>query len=203
LVLFTGDLLQPLNPRNLDDEIENISVLLESIEAPLGAYGVIGNVDPWMETNWLKRLRGMRVLNGEAVELEWQGKALHLYGVSFKGGAHGEMDKIQPWFESLPKDEYSIVIGHYPDYVLGLNELPIDLCLAGHTHGGQVVVPGFGPIVTFSSVPRNMASGFHEIGNTRINVSTGVGCERAAGVPMIRVFCPPDFAVFDISPQSE
>ncbi|MDP8243145.1 MAG: metallophosphoesterase [Candidatus Hinthialibacter antarcticus] len=201
LVLFTGDLLQPLIYKTIDQEIEKISVLFEKIDAPLGVYGVIGNVDPWMEEKRLKKLRGIKILNGEGVTLDWHGKAIHLYGVSYNGSARGEADKIRPWFESLPEDELSLVIGHYPDYVLGLNELPIDLCFAGHTHGGQIVLPGFGPIVTFSSVPKNMARGFHEYGKTRINVSAGVGCERAAGVPKIRVFCPPDFAIFEISPQ--
>ena len=203
LVLFTGDLLQPIKYKTIELEIEKISLLFEKINAPLGVYGVIGNVDGWMENKRLHKLRGMTILNGEGVKLDWHGKPVHLYGVSYQGSARGELSNIQPWFEALPQDELSIVIGHYPDYVLGLNELPIDLCLAGHTHGGQIVAPGFGPIVTFSSVPRWMARGFHEYGKTRINVSAGVGCERAAGVPKIRVFCPPDFAVFEFSGEKE
>ncbi len=203
LVLFTGDLLQPIIDKQIDNEIEKISVLLEQIDAPLGVYGVVGNVDGWMEEWRLSKLRGMTILNGKGVKLDWHEKAIHLYGVSFQGSMRGHLAAIRPWFESIPDDEYSIVIGHYPDYILDHSDLPIDLCLAGHIHGGQIVIPGFGPIVTFSAVPRWMSRGFHEYGNTRINVSAGVGCERAAGVPKIRVFCPPEFSVFEISGEND
>ena len=48
-----------------------------------------------------------------------------------------------------------ILVAHRPDVIFDLSPSSrIDLTVAGHTHGGQVVVPGFGPLVTLSHVPR-------------------------------------------------
>jgi predicted MPP superfamily phosphohydrolase len=74
----------------------------------------------------------------------------------------------------------------------------IDLALAGHTHGGQVVVPFFGPLLTLSDVPRHVAAGgVHELGPVRVHVSRGVGMERGSA-PQIRFFCPPEICLLTL-----
>ena len=83
-------------------------------------------------------------------------------------------------------------MSHRPDTVL---ELPpdsrVDLTVAGHTHGGQIVLPGFGPLVTLSDVPRSVArGGLHTVDGNRIYVSPGVGLQRGQA-PQVRLFSPP------------
>ena len=74
----------------------------------------------------------------------------------------------------------------------------IDLVVAGHTHGGQVVVPGFGPIITLSGVPRAVAAGgLHEMNGNRIYVSRGAGSEQGQA-PRIRLFCPPEVSILEL-----
>ena len=74
----------------------------------------------------------------------------------------------------------------------------INLVVAGHTHGGQVVVPGFGPPITLSGVPRAVAAGgLHAMNGNRIYVSRGAGCEQGQA-PRIRLFCPPEVSILEV-----
>lgn len=101
--------------------------------------------------------------------------------------------------DGCPEEDVNILLGHAPDYILSLGHLSIDLCLAGHTHGGQVRIPFFGPPITLSRVPREWARGMHEVGNTRINVSAGVGSEHMMDLPAIRFNCPTEISVIELS----
>jgi predicted MPP superfamily phosphohydrolase len=75
-----------------------------------------------------------------------------------------------------------------------------DIILAGHTHGGQVCVPGVGALVTNCDIPRRQASGFsswHSGGHdSLINVSAGLGTSIYAPV---RFACPPEASVIDVA----
>jgi predicted MPP superfamily phosphohydrolase len=75
--------------------------------------------------------------------------------------------------------------------------VPVDLALAGHTHGGQVVLPFVGALYTKTSLPRAYASGLHDFGGILVNVSAGVGMERGTA-PQIRFLCPPEISVIDV-----
>ena len=74
----------------------------------------------------------------------------------------------------------------------------MDLTIAGHTHGGQVRIPFFGPPITLSRVPRRVAGGgLHELQGNAIYVSRGVGCERASA-PRVRLNCPPEVSLLTL-----
>jgi predicted MPP superfamily phosphohydrolase len=92
-----------------------------------------------------------------------------------------------------------ILLSHRPDAVLGLEQSSrVDLTVAGHTHGGQVVVPGFGPLMTMSEVPRDVArGGLHRLMGNPIYVSPGVGMERRQA-PQVRLFARPSVGVLEL-----
>ena len=81
-----------------------------------------------------------------------------------------------------------------------------DLMLAGHTHGGQVVIPFYGPLTFFGDdrakqVPRDMWSGFFSYANGgHLWITRGSGLERG-WAPRIRLFCPAEICVIDIIPE--
>jgi predicted MPP superfamily phosphohydrolase len=101
--------------------------------------------------------------------------------------------------KSAPARDLRIVIGHNPNFVQDLAEasVGVDLALAGHTHGGQVVLPLFGPPITQMSLPRRYASGLHDYRGIPLHVSAGIGMERGTA-PQIRFNCPPEISVIEV-----
>lgn len=98
-----------------------------------------------------------------------------------------------------PADRFHIVLGHSPDFALGRVEA--DLLVAGHTHGGQVRLPGLGPLLTMSRVPRSWAAGVTSLQDGRtLVVSRGIGMERGAA-PRLRFLCRPELVVIDVVPR--
>jgi predicted MPP superfamily phosphohydrolase len=101
-----------------------------------------------------------------------------------------------------PRADLRVVFGHSPDFVRALaGWAPVDLALAGHTHGGQVVLPGFGPLVTLSRLPRRYAGGLNDYAGIPLHVSRGVGLERGSAPP-IRFLCPPEVSLLRLRSES-
>lgn len=202
LVIFTGDLLQPLKPATSKSELPKIDKLLRTLTPRLGVIAVGGDVDPPNRLELKTGLGGMVLLEDGAIQIDTGGGRLNLYGMDLLE-SHGDGDfhpEIEEWFGKAPPADFTILIGHAPDYVLGIPNLPIDLCLAGHTHGGQIRIPFYGPLLTLSKIPRELARGLHTVGATRLNVSAGIGCEHAEGIPNIRVNCPPEMTLIELVP---
>jgi uncharacterized protein len=145
----------------------------------------------------------LRILENKSISIKTDSGVVNILGLSnpLSRDQAGARRIVSDWFNSIDTNSFSIVLGHSPDYVLGISELPIDLCLAGHTHGGQIRIPLFGPIITLSKVPRKLARGFHEVGRTWLDVSAGIGSEHADGIPPIRIHCPPEMTLIELVPN--
>ncbi len=93
--------------------------------------------------------------------------------------------------------EVDIAIGlvHTPDVVSEWVLSGFDLVLAGHTHGGQVRVPGIGALVTNSALPNALAGGLTRIGDGWLHVSPGLGTGRFAP---IRFNCRPEVTLLSL-----
>lgn len=201
LAVHTGDLLQPLPPATYDSEIPRMRELLASLAPPGGLFGVPGDTDWFIPMRDPQEFGGMKVLNSHAAEVNFDGARVRLLGLSLAESRSDVSRRVADWLAAGRPDDLHIVLGHAPDYALSLADLPVDLCLAGHTHGGQIRLPFFGPPVTLSAVPRAWARGFREIGRARLNVSAGVGCEHAGGLPCIRFNCPPEMTLIELRPR--
>ena len=93
-------------------------------------------------------------------------------------------------------DRFHLVLGHVPNFALG--QIEADLLVAGHTHGGQVRIPGIGPIITHSRIPLAWAAGLTPLpGGGKLLVSRGIGMERGYAPPM-RFLCRPELVVIDL-----
>ncbi len=200
LILHTGDLLQPIPPQTYDSEAPKIARLIRSLDAPLGIYGVYGDTDLSLHRFDSHDLGGYKILEDDNHVIEIGDTQLNILGLSLNSSAQGNMPLLHKWLKESDEGEFRIVYGHRPDYLMNITEYGIDLCLAGHTHGGQVVVPFVGPLVTASHVPNEWARGFHKVGKIRFNVSAGIGSEHDIGLPSIRVNCPPEITLFQLLP---
>jgi predicted MPP superfamily phosphohydrolase len=196
LILLPGDLMQCTGPGHRERAVVQFRALLAELHAPLGVWFAHGNCD-WPPTV-ARAFEGtdVRILRNETVRLAHGGREVVLAGADMGGRAADFLDGLG---RDLGEREVLLLMAHYPDAVL---ELPpharVDLTIAGHTHGGQVRLPFFGPPITLSRVPRRVAGGgLHELAGNRVYVSRGVGCERASA-PRVRLNCPPEVTLMTL-----
>jgi len=138
----------------------------------------------------------VRLLYDRSVTIEVKDRRITLCGVQLSTLASGHRRAVDELQTAAGDADIRVLVAHYPDAVLELDgKSRVDLVVAGHTHGGQVQVPLFGPPITLSSVPRSIAAGGlgHHRGNA-IWVSRGVGCERGQS-PRMRFLCPPEVSI--------
>lgn len=102
---------------------------------------------------------------------------------------------------ATPTDSLSLLVAHRPDAVYDVpDNADIDLVISGHTHGGQIAIPLFGPPVTFSDVDRSVAAGgLGIVDGIPLYVSSGVGLERHQA-PQVRFGVRPEVAIIDVYP---
>jgi predicted MPP superfamily phosphohydrolase len=200
LIVLTGDYVQPRVGSSRARPTADLNALLRAwrFDAPLGAYAVRGDVD----ADWPRVFDKTPVttLTGELVTRGLPGGVtLSLVGIT-PSMSHGRDRKhLLELASRAPQDSLRLVIGHGPDFVLSLADTGlVDLALAGHTHGGQVVLPLIGPPFTKTRIARRYASGLNDYAGIPIHVSPGVGMERGTA-PQIRFLCPPEISVLDVS----
>lgn len=112
---------------------------------------------------------------------------------------HVGRDRLEEALDGVPQDAWIIVLAHSPDIILRPLSRRARLIFAGHTHGGQVCLPGFGALYTRTRVSRRYASGVHQLGNTTLVVSRGAGTTRLP----IRIFCPAEMTLWCLTRKEE
>jgi uncharacterized protein len=158
-------------------------------------YGVLGNHDTICMVPGLEAM-GIRLLLNESDVIERGGQRLHLGGIDdahFYG-----MENIEKATAAIPHDEFSILISHTPEVYRQAAHADFNLLLSGHTHGGQICLPGGIPITLDSILPRSMGSGawkYHDmIGYTSVGAGSSI-------VP-VRFNCPPEITLHHLRPSS-
>ena len=199
VILIPGDLFQAPH-EVLEEEGPGLRDLLATLDAPGGVYFVRGDVDRDSRVATLLGGTGIVILDDRVVRVQVRDRTL-LIGGTRKEYSSDAADLVRDELRAASGGaEITVLLSHRPDTVLGLPpSAGIDLTVSGHTHGGQIALPGFGPLTTLSQVPRQVgAGGLHEVDGNRLYVSTGVGMERGQA-PQIRFFVPPSVAVLELT----
>jgi uncharacterized protein len=210
LVVLTGDYITDSTA-----PIESLARSLQNLQSPLGTYAILGNHDhyrPGFQATVTQALTqvGIHVLWNQ-IAYPW-GAEFPIVGLADAWSR--EFDPA-PVFAKVPPTTPRLVLSHNPDTAELLQAWRVDLQLSGHTHGGQVVVPGLGAVagwldrgrVYLSSRFRHLpfgcrqqivrhwewSEGFHTIGNNQLYVNRGLGT-YAPG----RLFCPPEVTIITL-----
>ncbi len=202
LVLYTGDFLQLQKGKDFEEEWRKLHDLFKTLTPRLGIYAVYGDTELELYSKSPKEVLPLRLLSTRSEEFSFEGGEISIYGLNLFNSKSPQWASrgIETWLSKTSDKTFKIVLGHAPDYALNLKDSPIDLCLAGHTHGGQVKLPFLGPLIIDSSVPKNWAQGFRKIGVPYLNVSAGAGSNRYDGLPPIRFNCPTEITLINIIP---
>lgn len=203
LVVLPGDLWAASPQRFRELRPDLVELLGALIDTTHHVVMVVGDTDNLPGLQGLADETGVVLLANEIWEHDVAGQDIVIAGTTLPVGERSSIDEsLLAELRSVPDDQLTIMVSHRPDAVLGLDEsTPVDLVIAGHTHGGQVAVPGLGPLVTFSDVPRSAAGGGASIVNGRaLYVSAGVGLERNQA-PQIRFGVPPEVGILDLVPS--
>jgi uncharacterized protein len=158
-------------------------------------YGVLGNHDTICMVPGLEAL-GIRMLLNESDVIERDGQRLHLSGIDdahFYG-----MDDIEKAAAAIPRDEFSILITHTPEVYRQAADAGFNLLLSGHTHGGQICLPGGIPITLDSILPRSLGSGPWQYRDMIGYTSVGAG----SSVVPVRFNCPPEVTLHHLHRSS-
>ena len=194
LIMLTGDFLSTSyndDPRALAD----LAVLLGQLHAPGGIYAVWGTQDvdlPEVLRPTMEEL-GIVILEDRAQEIEVASRRLWLMGVSPTRDLAADAARLAELVAAAPAGIPKLLLYHTPDLMPQAAALGIDLYLAGHTHGGQWRLPGFGAILTSSRYWKRYEAGLYCQGKTYMYVCRGLGLE-GFGAPRARFFCPPEIA---------
>jgi predicted MPP superfamily phosphohydrolase len=93
-------------------------------------------------------------------------------------------------------ERFGMAVMHSPDSAPETAALGYDLLVAGHTHGGQVRVPGAGALVTNCSMPRRLVSGLISMGSATLHTSPGLGTSKYAP---FRFWCRPEATLLELT----
>lgn len=180
LILLGGD----LTTSRLEDFLR-FRETFRALRAPLGVFAVFGNHDHYTEDPLRLRAEieavGIRVLHNAWAAVERGGSLLALAGVDDLLMGRPDLDRA---LCGAPAPV--ILLSHNPDVLFDAERRGVALVLSGHTHAGQIRVPGL-PVIVRQSRYR-LDCGRYRAGATELVVSRGLG---AVGLPC-RVACPPE-----------
>jgi predicted MPP superfamily phosphohydrolase len=212
MVVLTGDIFEDRGG------IDHASSLL--VKKPkLGAYAVLGNHDYYDYTLFNKTVgtiirrykrpaarrdvgpfvkalekQGYHVLRNELIEVP--DARISIIGIDYPGIEETQLKQL---VSQVNSNSFLMALFHLPKDLAMICRSGVSLVFGGHTHGGQVRMPGVGAIVTDSELPRHEASGLIWREETAFHISRGLGADPRTN---FRLFCPPAATVLEVVIES-
>jgi predicted MPP superfamily phosphohydrolase len=185
LCVFTGD-YRGATFGLFDAALARMRPVLAHIKSPI--YGVLGNHDTIRMVPDLEAM-GVRLLLNEFVSIARPGAEIYLAGID--DAHYFRVDNIEKAASEIPHQAFSILLSHTPEIYRQAAHAGFDLLLSGHTHGGQICLPGSVPITLDSVLPRTFGAGawtYHEMAGY---TSAGVG----SSIVTVRINCLPEITL--------
>jgi predicted MPP superfamily phosphohydrolase len=156
-------------------------------------YGVLGNHDTVRMVPAMEEM-GIRMLLNESVAIERSAARIHLAGID---DAHFyAVDDIEKAASGIPNNAFSILLSHTPEVYERAARAGFHVMLSGHTHGGQICLPGGIPIELNALLPRRMGAGPWKYGSMLGYTSVGAGTSAVH----VRFNCAPEVTLHYLDP---
>jgi len=213
IILLAGDYVASMPPYGVGSYVsmEDCAEALSILVAPLGVHAVLGNHDLGRRGNWGESVRrafparGIPVMENRALRLEKGGSSFWLLGLGdqWRGRGGIGLDDLPATLAQVRDDGPAILLAHEPDIFAELPRLDharrIALAVCGHTHGGQVSIPFYGPRSIPSRYGRRYAYGLVVEDGRHLVISAGLGM---TGIP-VRFGVPPEIVLITVdSPEA-
>lgn len=214
-VLISGDFIYHATPDPEPKIASVISIVEPLVEAGIPTYAVLGNHDYGMsgkaespQTNLASNLEvaleaaGVQVLENESVEMQLPDRAEPLYLVAVNS-RWANRDDVDQALSNVPASAPRVVMMHNPDSYEQFPANSAPLAVAGHTHGGQMRLPGSPQWSWLRFTQKDeiyadsWAEGYGKPGNN-LYVNVGIGMS----IVPLRIFCPPEVTIFELEPGS-
>ncbi len=179
-VCFTGDLIE--KTEFLPEALE----IFSGIKSPV--YGVPGNHDYWSRAPFADIAKCLAGTGGAWLVDEQRVTSNGKFSIIGLACVSSKERQIKP-----DTGARSVVLMHYPNWVKKLDGQKFDLMLAGHSHGGQVRIPFYGPIFVPFGVDEYVMGSF-STASGRLYVNPGIGWFPWP----IRFNCRPEITVFEV-----
>ncbi len=178
---YRGATFGPFEPA-----LEGLAEIRPCLKGPV--YGVLGNHDTIKMVPSLEDM-GIRMLLNECEAISRGNQSIFLAGID---DAHFyRVDNIEKAAGAIPPGAFSVLLSHTPEIYRQAAHAGFDLLLAGHTHGGQVCLPGAIPLTLDSALPRRLGSGLWKYQRMVGYTSVGVG----SSIVSIRLNCLPEITL--------
>lgn len=170
----------------IDNTLNGLKQIAQSINKP--TFAVLGNHDSILMVPELEEM-GIRFLLNESVVLERDQELIYMAGVD--DAHYFRVDNIQKATSNIPDNAISLLLSHTPEIYLQAAHADFDAYLCGHTHGGQICLPGGFPLTLDAKCPRYMGSGSWQYNNMCGYTSVGAG----TSIVNVRFNCPPEITL--------
>jgi uncharacterized protein len=173
---------------------------LGKLQATIGRFAVRGNHDnrsyhdhhAWAPSSTIALAdAGLPDLNNTGVWLERRGARLRICGV---GDLWTDRQSLSSALDDSTEHDAVILLSHNPDFAETIRDRRVGLVLSGHTHGGQVVVPGWGAPVVPSRYGQKYLYGLVRAPSCQVFITRGVGTVT----PPTRFLCRPEVALITL-----
>lgn len=195
VIVFTGDLVDAPQTYTFTPRLTQ---LLQELKAPFGKYWIYGNHDHGgYGTEKIKQVMtkgGFQLLQNQHDSIQKDGQEIVIAGLDdlMLGSPN-----IERTLRLVDPNTFTLLLVHEPDSADRYQSYPVDVQLSGHSHGGQIQLPGFGYLVT-PPMAEKYVEGHYILDSLDLFVSRGIGTTRLP----YRFLCRPEVSVFHLKPTN-
>lgn len=189
LCVLTGDYRKETWGQ-IESALEGMARLREAIRGP--AYAVLGNHDSVRMVPGLEDM-GYFLLMNEMAPIERGGERLYLAGVD--DPHFYKTHNLHRAGDDIPAGTISLLLSHSPELWREAAHAGYDMFLCGHTHGGQICLPGGIPLTLDADCPRHLGRGYWQVSDMQGYTSPGAG----TSVVNVRLNCPPEVTIHTLT----